>query len=94
MFGYAFGRPTKPRNVAPQEKEKVVMPARRPKSAQAIAMSARIVLACVQGLSSDTALRSYTSLWYEGRRRTRFPLPGVGVGGWPSLSLSVTLQKP
>ena len=48
----AIGRPTKPLNVTPQEKEKLSMLARRPKSAQAIAMRARIVLGCGDGLSN------------------------------------------
>jgi transposase len=48
----AIGRPTKPLNVSPQEKEKLSMLARRPKSAQAIAMRARIVLGCNEGLSN------------------------------------------
>jgi transposase len=53
----AIGRPTKPINVTPQEKEKLVMLARRPKSAQAIGMRARIVLACAEGLSNGTAAK-------------------------------------
>jgi len=48
----AIGRPTKPLNVTPQEKEKLFMLARRPKSAQAMAMRARIVLGCNDGLSN------------------------------------------
>ena len=48
----AIGRPTKPLNVTPEEKEKLSMLARRPKSAQAIAMRARIVLGCNDGLSN------------------------------------------
>ena len=48
----AIGRPTKPLNVTPQEKEKLSMLVRRPKSAQAIAMRARIVLGCNDGLSN------------------------------------------
>lgn len=48
----AIGRPTKPLNLTPQEKEKLSMLARRPKSAQAMAMRARIVLGCSEGLSN------------------------------------------
>ena len=44
-LGMALGRPTKPLNVTAEEKEKLAMLARRPKSSQAIAMRARIVLA-------------------------------------------------
>lgn len=53
----AIGRPTKPLNVTPQEKEKLSMLARRPKSAQAIAMRARIVLGCNDGLSNGEVAR-------------------------------------
>src|SRR5258707_11552816 len=48
----AIGRPTKPLNVTPEEKEKLAMLARRPKSAQAMALRARIVLGCDEGLSN------------------------------------------
>ncbi len=48
----AIGRPTKPLNVTTEEKEKLSMLARRPKSAQAMAMRARIVLGCNDGLSN------------------------------------------
>ena len=47
-----IGRPTKPLNLTPEEKEKLSMLARRPKSAQAMAMRARIVLGCEEGLSN------------------------------------------
>src|ERR1051326_3014890 len=50
-----IGRPTKPLNLTPEEKEKLAMLARRPKSAQAIAMRARIVLVCGEGLSNSAA---------------------------------------
>src|SRR5579885_1371680 len=48
----AIGRPTKPLNVTPEEKLKLSMLARRPKSAQAIALRARIVLGCADGISN------------------------------------------
>jgi transposase len=50
-----IGRPTKPLNLTPQEKEKLGMLSRRPKSAQALALRARIVLACAEGLSNGAA---------------------------------------
>jgi transposase len=52
-----IGRPTKPLNVTAEEKEKLTMLARRPKSAQAVAMRARIVLGCDQGLSNGAVAR-------------------------------------
>src|SRR5215212_6974269 len=51
-LGMPIGRPTKPLNVTPEEEEKLSMLARRPKSAQAMAMRARIVLGCSAGLSN------------------------------------------
>src|SRR2546429_4758632 len=48
----ATGRPTKPLNVTAEEREKLSMLARRPKSAQAMAMRARIVLGCDEGMSN------------------------------------------
>src|SRR3954447_2509309 len=55
--GVAIGRPTKPLNVTPEEKEKLTMLARRPKSAQALAMRARIVLGCEEGLSNGVVAK-------------------------------------
>ena len=49
----AIGRPTKPLNVTAEEKEKLTMLARRPKTGQALAMRARIVLGCSDGLSNS-----------------------------------------
>ena len=48
----AVGRPTKPLHVTAAEKEKLTMLARRPKTGQALAMRARIVLGCSDGLSN------------------------------------------
>ena len=45
-----IGRPTKPLNVTSEEREKLAMLARRPKTGQAMAMRARIVLGCDEGL--------------------------------------------
>jgi transposase len=53
----AIGRPTKPLNLTPEEKEKLVLLARRPKSAQAIAMRARIVLGCDEGLRNSAVAK-------------------------------------
>ena len=51
-MGMAIGRPTKPLNLTPAEKEKLTMLARRRKTAQALATRARIVLGCSDGLSN------------------------------------------
>jgi len=51
------GRPTKPLHLTLQEKEKLSLLARRPKSAQALALRARIVLACAQGWSNSAVAK-------------------------------------
>src|SRR5579862_1245688 len=53
----AIGRPTRPLHVTPDEKQKLTMLARRPKSSQAIAMRARIVLGCDEGLSNGAVAK-------------------------------------
>ena len=53
----AIGRPTKPLNMTLGEKEKLTMLARRPKSAQAMAMRARIVLGCEEGLTNGAVAK-------------------------------------
>jgi hypothetical protein len=40
------GRPKNPLEISEEEREKLTMIARRPKSSQALAMRARIVLSC------------------------------------------------
>ena len=52
-----IGRPTKPLDVTSDEREKLAMLARRPKTAQAIAMRARIVLGCDEGLSNGAVAK-------------------------------------
>ena len=53
----AIGRPTKPLEVSAEEKEKLMMLARRPKSAQAMAMRARIVLGCEEALTNGAVAK-------------------------------------
>src|SRR4029077_909850 len=65
----AIGRPTKPLNLTPEEKEKLVLLARRPKSAQAIAMRARIVLGCGEGLRNGAVAK-------------QLPITGATVCKW------------
>src|SRR5262249_62375976 len=52
-----IGRPTKPLNLTAEEREKLAMLARRPKSAQAMALRARIVLGCDEGLSNTVVAK-------------------------------------
>src|SRR5580693_2180694 len=52
-----IGRPTKPLNLTADERDKLTMLARRPKSAQAMAMRARIVLGCDEGLTNGAVAK-------------------------------------
>lgn len=63
------GRPMKSLEVRPEEKEKLTLLVRRPKSAQAMALRARIVLGCAEGLSNTAVARSLR-------------LTGATVGKW------------
>lgn len=47
------GRPKKALELTADEREKLVLLSRRPKSSQALAMRARIVLHCAEGLAND-----------------------------------------
>lgn len=47
------GRPKKALELTADEREKLVLLWRRPKSSQALAMRARIVLHCAEGLAND-----------------------------------------
>jgi len=59
----AIGRRTKPLNLTPEAKKKLAIWARQPKSAQAIAMRARIILACAEGWSHGAAARKLHITW-------------------------------
>ena len=52
-----IGRPTKPLNVTSEEWEKLAMLARRPKTGQAMAMRARIVLGCDEGMANGAVAK-------------------------------------
>jgi transposase len=69
----AIGRPTKPLSVAPEEKQKLALLARRPKTAQALAMRARIVLGCSEGLrNGEVAKRLHITEATVCKWRERF----------------------
>jgi transposase len=53
----SIGRPKKPLEISADEREKLRMMARRPKSSQALALRARIVLSCEQLSNSEVARR-------------------------------------
>ena len=67
------GRPKKPLEIADADREKLRMIALRPKSAQAMAMRARIVLNCGQGMSnSEVARKLHITGATVGKWRERF----------------------
>jgi transposase len=67
------GRPKKPILIAEEEHEKLRTIALRPKSAQALALRARIVLFCAQGLSnSEVARKLHVTGATVGKWRERF----------------------
>jgi transposase len=67
------GRPKKALQVTTEEREKLEMLARRPKSAQAIAMRARIVLGCDSGVSNQSvAKKLHVTGATVGKWRERF----------------------
>jgi transposase len=65
----AIGRPTQPLEATIEEREKLEQWARRPKSAQRLALRARIVLACLEGVSNQEVAR-------------RLHVVGATVGKW------------
>ena len=72
-LGMRTGRPKKPLEIVDAAREKLSMIARRPKSAQAMAMRARIVLHCAQGMSnSEVARKMHITGPTVGKWRERF----------------------
>ena len=63
------GRPKQPLKITDEDRDKLSMIARRPKSAQAMAMRARIVLSCGQGMSNSEVAR-------------KLHVTGATVGKW------------
>ena len=67
------GRPKKPLDVSTEEREKLQMLARRPKSAPAMAMRVRIVLGCDTGESNQAvAAKLQITAATVGKWRERF----------------------
>ena len=67
------GRPKKPLQIVGADREKLSMIARRPKSSQAMAMRARIVLDCGQGMSNaEVARKLHITGATVGKWRERF----------------------
>ena len=72
-MGVRTGRPKKPLEITAEDVEKLSMIARRPKSAQAMAMRARIVLGCEKGMSNaEVARKLHVTGATVGKWRERF----------------------
>ena len=72
------GRPKKPLEIADEDRNKLTTIAHRPKSAQALAMRARIVLSCGQGMSnSEVAGKLHITGATVGKWRERFRKDGM-----------------
>ena len=72
------GRPKKPLEIVAADREKLSMMARRPKSAQSMAMRARIVLSCEEGMSnSEVARKLHITGATVGKWRERFRESGL-----------------
>jgi transposase len=72
------GRPKKPLEINDEDRDKLQTIARRPKSAQAMAMRARIVLSCGQGMSnSEVARKLHITGATVGKWRERFRKDGM-----------------
>ena len=71
----AIGRPIKPLHLSAEETEKLRLLARRPKTSQALALRARIVLASAAGMSnSEVAEKLHVTKPTVGKWRERFRL--------------------
>src|SRR3954454_14149143 len=73
------GRPLPPLSVSEDQRSTLESWARRPKTAQALALRAKIILACAEGkpngvVARQTRVRQQT----VGKWRSRFPQQGIG----------------
>jgi len=72
------GRPKKPLKITDEDRDKLTTMARRPKSAQAMAIRARIVLSCGEGMSnSEVARKLHVTGATAGKWRERFRKDGM-----------------
>jgi transposase len=72
------GRPKKPMKIADEDRDKLTTMARRPKSGQALAMRARIVLSCGEGMSNSEVARKLNITGATvGKWRERFRKDGM-----------------
>jgi transposase len=72
------GRPKKPLEITDEDRDKLQTMARRPKSAQAMAMRARIVLSCEEGIgNAEVASKLHITGATVGKWRERFRKQGL-----------------
>lgn len=72
------GRPKKPLEINDEDRDKLQTISRRPKSAQAIAIRARIILSCGQGMSNaEVARKLHITGATVGKWRERFRKDGM-----------------
>ena len=72
------GRPKKPLKITDEDRDKLTTMARRPKTAQAMAIRARIVLSCGEGMSnSEVARKLHVTGATAGKWRERFRKDGM-----------------
>ena len=73
------GRPKKPLEVTSEEREKLSLLTRRPKSSQSLAMRARIILQCAEGFGNDeVAQKLGVTRPTVGKWRERFRVRRMG----------------
>jgi DNA-binding NarL/FixJ family response regulator len=73
-----MGRPLPPLSIGQEQRKQLVSWSRRPKTAQALAMRARIVLLAAEGLSNTAiAQQVSTTLQTVGKWRRRFREGGI-----------------
>ena len=92
-MGMRTGRPKKALEIPDADREKLKMMALRPKSAQAMAMRARIVLNCEEGMSnSAVAHKLQISGATVGKWRERYRSLGW-MGCWMSRGLALRAKS-
>src|SRR5947199_9546428 len=91
------GRPTATLVLSDDERETLQRWARRPKSAQALALRARIVLACAEGATNkDVAAEFSVTAQMVGKWRARFvtdPLAGLSDEDPPGRPPTITYAQ-
>jgi transposase len=94
MWGMRTGRPLKPLTLQPEERTKLELMARRPKTDQRTAQRARIVLDCAAGLSNTAvAAKRGVTLQTVGKWRERFITGRLGALGDAPRSVEAVITR-